>query len=155
MIQRGAAPAEPVLWGFFSTEIGSPVGDTTGGSFRFTCTVAHVNCTVTIRAWVISDTSTDLALFHPRILLTRGGNEVIEGPELYCEYGDGPFQFIPRESFPSDPLEPRDDLPFNIGSTADCGGPAEDPGPEDVTEDRRAVRLLRRLHDVRLRGDRG
>ncbi len=154
MIARGEG-ADPVLWGLFSTELGSPVGDTTGGSLRFTCTVAHVTCTVTIRAWVISDTSADLALFHPRILLTRGGNEVTEGPELYCEYGDGPFQFIPRESFPSDPSEPRDPLPFNIGSTEDCEGPEPDRRPGGCHGDRRAVGLLRRLHDVRFRGDRG
>ncbi len=74
MIARG--DVNPVPWQIVSTEIGAPVGDTTGGSFRFTCTVAHDTCTVTIRAWVISDTSTGPAGFHPRILLTRGGNEV-------------------------------------------------------------------------------
>jgi Collagen triple helix repeat (20 copies) len=133
MIQRGPAPADPVLWGLFSTEIGSPVGDTTSGTFRFTCTVAHETCTVTIRAWVLSDTSTDLALFHPRILLSRGGDEVSgTEPEVYCEFGDGPFQFIPREPLGSDPLVPRPDLPFNIGSTEDCGGPDPDPGAADV-----------------------
>jgi hypothetical protein len=121
-----------VLWGLFSTEIGSPVGDWTGGTFRFTCTVAHVTCTVTIRAWVISDTSTDEALFHPRILLYRGGDPGSIEPELYCEFGDGPFQLIPREPFPADdPLVPRPDLLVDIGGSADCNGP---PAAGEVTE---------------------
>ena len=55
---RAWRPEMPVPWAIFSTELGSPVGDTTSGTFRFTCTAAHVTCTVTIRAWVISDTST-------------------------------------------------------------------------------------------------
>ena len=134
MIARGAG--NPVPWGIFSTEIGSPVGDTASGTFRFTCTAAHVTCTVSIRAWVISDTSTSPAGFHPRILLTRGGNEVSAcAGGQYCEFGDGPFQAIPREPFPGDdPLEPRPDLPINIGSTEDCGGPEPDPGDNDVTQ---------------------
>ena len=133
MIARGTGNAVP--WGVFSTEIGSPVGDTASGSFRFTCTVAHDTCTVSIRAWVISDESVSPAGFHPRILLTRAGNEVQPAPEEYCEFGDGPFQAIDREPFPGDdPLVPRDDLPFNIGSTEDCSGPEPDPGDGDVTQ---------------------
>ena len=90
---------------------------------------------MSIRAWVISDTSTGDAGFHPRLVLTRGGNEVTPGPESSCEYGDGPFQAIPREPFPGDdPLTPRPDLPINIGSTEDCGGPEPDPGDNDVTQ---------------------
>ena len=134
LIARGAG-ADPVLWGLFSTEIGSPVGDWTGGTFRFTCTVAHVTCTVTIRAWVISDTSTAQALFHPRILLNRGGNEVSGAePDLYCEFGDGPFRLIDREPFPGDdPLLPRPDMPIDIGGTEDCvAGSPPTTGP--VTE---------------------
>ncbi len=133
LIARGEG-ADPALWGLFSTELGSPVGDWTGGTFRFTCTVAHVACTVTIRAWVISDTSTAQALFHPRILLTRGGDEVTgTQPEEYCEFGDGPFQPIPREPFPGDdPLVDRPDRLVDIGGTADCNGP--DPAAGEVTQ---------------------
>ena len=77
-------------------------------------------CTVTIRAWVLSDTSTANALFHPRILLTRGGDEVSgTQPEGYCEFGDGPFQPIPREPLGWDPWG----SPVRIGwSTSADGG---------------------------------
>ena len=81
---------------------------------------------------MISDTSTDQALFHPRILLYRGGDPGAAEPELYCEFGDGPFQLINREPFPADdPLVPRDDLLVDIGSSADCNGP---PASGEVTE---------------------
>ena len=136
MIARGTGNAVP--WGVFSTELGSPVGDTTSGTFRFTCTAAHVTCTVTIRAWVISDTSTTLAGFHPRILLTRGGDAVNEAPEEFCEFGDGPFQAVSREPFPGTTRWTRADLPFNIGATEDCDGPEPDPG--DTTSRRSSCR---------------
>ena len=128
MIARGTGPGvEPVIWGLFSTELGSPVGDTTGGTFRFTCTSTHVECTVTIRASVLSDSRTDPALFHPRILLYRGGDpDVGTQPELYCEFGDGPFQPIPREPLDENPSD-GPDLPFNIGGSEDCNGPDPDP----------------------------
>ena len=132
MIARGV-DAEPVIWGLFSTELGSPIGDTTGGTFRFTCTTAHDDCTVTIRASVLSDSSTAPALFLPRILLYRGGEpDVAVEPALYCEFGDGPLQTIDREPLTENPSDGLD-LPFNIGGSEDCNGPDPDPpGGADV-----------------------
>jgi hypothetical protein len=132
MIARGIG-AGPVIWGLFSTELGSPVGDTTGGTFRFTCTSTHAECTVTIRASVLSDSSTAPALFLPRILLYRGGDpDTGSEPALYCEFGDGPLQPIDREPLDENPSD-GPDLPFNIGSSEDCNGPDPDPPPgEDV-----------------------
>jgi hypothetical protein len=131
MIARGIGAA-PVIWGLSSTELGSPVGDTTGGTFRFTCTTAHAQCTVTIRASVLSDSSTAQALFLPRILLYRGGDQDTGiAPALYCEFGDGPLQLIPREPLDANPSD-GPDLPFNIGGSEDCNGPDPDPGGADV-----------------------
>jgi hypothetical protein len=128
MIARGT-DAEPVIWGLFSTELGSPVGDTTGGTFRFTCTAEHVTCTVTIRASVLSDSNDVPALFHPRILLYRSPSGI--DPAYYCEFGDGPFQPIPREPLDENPSD-GPDLPFDIGGSADCNGP--DPTAGQVLE---------------------
>jgi hypothetical protein len=133
MIARGIGAA-PVIWGLSSTELGSPIGDTTGGTFRFTCTSAHAQCMVTIRASVLSDSSTAQALFLPRILLYRGGDEVSGAqPALYCEFGDGPPQLIPREPLDANPSD-GPNLPFNIGGTEDCNGPDPDPPPGQNVE---------------------
>ena len=61
----------------------------------------------------------------------HGGGSQVEGPlpALYCEFGDGPLQRIPREPLNENPSN-GPDLPFNIGSTEDCSGPEPDPGPE-------------------------
>jgi hypothetical protein len=139
MVARGLG-AEPAMWARYSTELGSPVGDSTGGTFRFTCTPTHERCTVTIRASVLSDSRSASALFHPRILIYRGGapDSAIE-PQLYCEYGDGvrpatplgPLQAIPRELLAADPSN-GPDQPFNIGGSEDCLGPEDDPLGADV-----------------------
>jgi len=130
LIARG--DGDPTLWAVYSTELGSPVGDWTGGTFRFVCTAAQATCTLSIRAWVISDTSTAAAPFHPRILIYRGGDPGNAQPELICEYGDGPFQTVAREPFPGDdPLVNRPDVKVDIGGTADCGGP---PAAGEVTQ---------------------
>ena len=51
-VQRGTGGQTP--WATYSTELGSPVGDTTGGSFRFTCSSAQEPCMVSVVAKVLS-----------------------------------------------------------------------------------------------------
>jgi hypothetical protein len=120
------------IWARYSTELGSPVGDTTSGTFRFTCDPDQAPCKVTIGASVLSDSSTAPAGFYPRLLLYRGGSPDgnIE-PEFYCEYGDGPPQPLARESLASDPSD-GPALPIHIGGSADCSGP--DPAAGAVTQ---------------------
>ena len=45
-VSRGGQPA--TAWATYSTALGSPVGDNTGGVFRFTCSTANAPCTVSV-----------------------------------------------------------------------------------------------------------
>ena len=108
------------------------MGDSTGGTFRFTCrsNPPDGSCKVSIQAKVLSDSSTAAASVYPRILIHRGGgqNTSVE-PMLYCEYGDGPTSAITRH-LTSDVAPSGDPVVVNIGGSADCNGP--DPTAGDV-----------------------
>ena len=124
-VQRGASPPTP--WAVYSTEIGSPVGDTASGTFRFTCTTSQAPCRVFIGAAYLTKHKGEVAVY-PRVLIQRqdyaGG-----GPQTYCEYGDAPLQVVPAQESTSTPdFTP---LTIHIGGSADCGGP--DPTAGEVT----------------------
>ena len=86
MVSRGGATA--TAWATYSTALGSPVGDTTGGTFRFTCTSAKAPCTVGVTARV---TGADHAIY-PRLLVYDAGDGNGQGAALTtCEYLDGPY----------------------------------------------------------------
>lgn len=119
-VSRGAAPA--TAWATYSTALGSPVGDTTGGTFRFTCRTDQAPCTVSVAAAVLSDNH-DGADFYPRVLIYRQ-DYLAPGPEVYCEYGDGsagskPVAITPQPLSATPTYTPT---PINIGGSADCGG---------------------------------
>lgn len=113
-VQRGSGAATP--WAVYSTTVGGPEGDTTGGTFRFTCSAANAPCEVSVAAYSTGDGVT----VYPRVDIQRQSLDA--GPQTYCEYGDGPM---------SDALTGEAaDLTINIGGSADCGGP--DPVAGDV-----------------------
>jgi hypothetical protein len=125
-VSRAAGPA--TVWARYSTELGSPVGDTTGGTFRFTCNASQEPCRVSITGAVLSDSSIAPAGFFPRVLLYRGGDpDSVVTPEFYCEYGDGPPQAVGRQPLGSDPSA-GPALPLHIGGSADCNGPVPTAG---------------------------
>ena len=125
-VQRGTGGQTP--WATYSTELGSPVGDTTGGSFRFTCTAAQEPCKVSVAAKVLSETSLTSGKVYPRVLLYKGGDpDSVVTPEFYCEYGDGPQTTIPRMPT-ADTTTPAGLVPLHIGGSADCNGPVPTSG---------------------------
>src|SRR5262249_59680409 len=77
-------------WAVYSTTLGSPVGDTTGGSFRLSCNATpQAPCAVAVKAAVLSDSSGTVGLW-PRLLITQDPNPAgVGGPVSFCEYGDG------------------------------------------------------------------
>ena len=123
-VNRGAGPA---IWATYSTRIGSPVGDSTGGAFRFTCKTAQAPCTVSVGAAYLSNGADTLAVW-PRLLIQRQ-DYVNPGAQTYCEYGDGvadpiPFGLVAAQPGTSTPV--YSPLTIHIGGSADCGlpGPA-------------------------------
>ena len=127
------------LFGLYSTVLGSPVVDTTGGTFRFTCDAAQAPCSVAVKAAVLSEKA-GTALFFPRILVERGGSPVLgPQPTLYCEYADGsggPGGLTTLTKQPKAVLPDFEAVEVNIGGTADCGlpGPGGDVASIDVPE---------------------
>lgn len=109
-VSRGGAAA--TTWAVYSTTVGSPVGDTTGGTFRFTCNVAQAPCTVALTGAATSEGVT----VYPRVdIQTQSLNG---GPQTQCEYGDGPTSgTLTGTASP---------LTIHIGGSDDCGlnGPA-------------------------------
>ena len=121
-VQRGTGA--PGLWGGYTTRLGSPVGDTTGGTFRFSCDAAQAPCHVAVAAAVLSDVpgAGPVGVF-PRVLIQRQNDS---GQMTYCEYGDGvdlanPFGIVVPQ--PSTPLPAFTPLTLHIGGSADCGVP--------------------------------
>jgi hypothetical protein len=125
-VSRGGNPA--TAWATYSTLLGSPVGDNTGGVFRFTCSTANAPCTVALKAAVLSD-SPDPGSVYPRVLIYKQDYNV-GGPEVYCEYGDGSTGSAPLAVTPQAPTSTPvwTAVPVNIGGSDDCGlaGPAGD-----------------------------
>jgi len=125
-VSRGGNPA--TAWATYSTLLGSPVGDNTGGVFRFTCSTANAPCTVALKAAVLSD-SADPGSVYPRVLIYKQDYNV-GGPEVYCEYGDGSTGSAPLALTDQAPsaTPTYTAVPINIGGSDDCGlgGPAGD-----------------------------
>jgi hypothetical protein len=117
IVQRGGGT--PSTWGQYSTTLGSPVGDSAAGSFRFTCNNSHVTCKVSVAAYT---TAAGYAVW-PRILLHKQDFNA-GGPSIYCEYGDGlkngnPFGAVGTTSTA---------LTLGIGGSVDCPGSTQSIG---------------------------
>jgi len=113
LVQRGTGAAS--AWAEYSTTLGSPsaFGDSTGGTFRFTCRPTQAPCRVTLAAQVTAGTGT----VYPRILLYQQDYNA-GGPSTYCEYGDGAdnngtWAAIGTSETP---------ITVGIGGTLDCPG---------------------------------
>lgn len=114
-VQRGTGAATP--WATYSTTIGGPEGDTTSGTFRFTCNEAQAPCKLSVAAY----STADGVRVYPRVnILTQSLNG---GPETQCEYGDGPLSGVLTGT--------ATDQTINIGGSADCG--AADTTAGDVS----------------------
>jgi hypothetical protein len=118
-VDRGTGPA---IWATYSTRLGSPVGDNTGGAFRFTCRTDQAPCKVSVSAAYLTAGAGALGVY-PRVLIHRQ-DYVSAGPETYCEYGDGSSPaFAPLLAQPLSSSPAYTPFPIDIGGSADCGGP--------------------------------
>jgi hypothetical protein len=108
----------PVRYATYSVELGSPVGTSTGGQFRFTCTAAQSPCRVSLKAAVLSARSGE-ALVYPRVLIHRQDSG--SSPMTYCEYANGGVNRVSRVELGTGADEIRETLTMNIGGSLDCG----------------------------------
>ena len=104
-VQRGSGTSVP--WATYSTTLGAPAGDTTGGAFRFTCTTTHATCKLSLQASGPAGTTV-----YPRVLIYKQDVNA-GGRSVYCEYGDGATQ-------PVDPAGSA--LTMGVGGSLDCPG---------------------------------
>jgi hypothetical protein len=115
----------------YSTVLGSPLADTTGGTFRFTCTTAHAECFVAVKAAALSD-GAGTVLFYPRVSISKDGTqETAPQDRTYCEYADGSdlTGFVTLTKQPKSATPTYEAVPLDIGGTADCFGiPGGGPG---------------------------
>ena len=118
LVSRGAI-GSPAPWATYSTALGSPYGDTAGGTFRFTCRTAP--CVVSLAA---QSTTAGVTVF-PRVMIYK--SDINTGQILgQCEYGDGATrasQFAPVNTVGTTllTLSAASLIPINIGGSLDCG----------------------------------
>ena len=118
LVDRGSGAA---VWQTLSTTLGSPVGDTTGGSFRFTCKTT--DCQVSVQAYA---TVTGYQAY-PRVLIHK---QLADGSMAYCEYGDGA-----DNNGSSTPLgTSATAVTLGIGGTLDCGSSQAYPAGGTASE---------------------
>ena len=79
LVQQGSAA--PPAWATYSTRLGSPVGDTTGGVFRFSCSATQAPCKVTVRAAILKS-GPGTTPVYPRVLIQKQDIDV-GGPSVY------------------------------------------------------------------------
>ena len=133
-VDRGNGPTR---YATFSVALGSPVGTTTGGDFRFSCSAAQAPCKISYGAAVISDQSGN-ALVHPRLLIHKENGP--GAPITFCEYADGAnnnagLDQIPRVPSLQDAVSAmQTPLNMGIGGTLDCGSTQTYPITGVVTE---------------------
>lgn len=108
-VARGSSPAS--VWATYSTSLGSPVGDTAGGTFRFTCSAANAPCTISASA---SSTGTGTTVY-PRIDVTRATLD--NDAETNCEYADG----VDNDGASATLTSTDTTLKLGVGSTQSCG----------------------------------
>ena len=106
-VSRNGAAA--TTWETLSTSLGSPVGDTASGTFRFTCS-GSAPCEISVKAYTTADGYT----VYPRLDIMSQ----VEGTgENYCEYADG----ADNDGASATVGTTATAVKLGIGSTADCG----------------------------------
>jgi hypothetical protein len=118
---KGASP-----WAAYSTTLGSPVGDTTGGSFRFTCNNTANGCNVSFRAYA----TVQNYFVYPRLLIVKVSQAT--GAYSDCEYVDG----ADNENDPGAITTTAAPVQLGIGGTLDCGSTVQTTSSADVTPDK-------------------
>lgn len=110
--QTNGVQNAPATWATYSTDLGSPVGDTAGGSFRFTCSPTKAPCTVGLDAYTVGARTAKL---YPRMLIYRQDYDNF-GPSTECEYADGTNNNGGQQTLTGSAAT----TPLGIGGSFDC-----------------------------------
>jgi hypothetical protein len=116
--------------------MGSPIGTTLGGMFRFTCSASQAPCKVSIAAAVLSDNG-GKTLIYPRVLIYKQDGP--PAPESYCEYADGANNNGGLDTVDKVPMDTSvtkidTQLSMGIGGSLDCGAGQSYPANGTVTD---------------------
>ncbi|HEU5216197.1 MAG TPA: hypothetical protein VFU30_11710 [Gaiellaceae bacterium] len=111
LVSRGGHAAVP--WATYSTSLGSPVGDTASGTFRFTCSTANAPCVLSAQAYT---TDSGTVTLYPRILIYK--SDINTGQVSgQCEYVDGTDNNGGQATL----TQTSAPITLGIGGTLDCG----------------------------------
>ena len=111
LVSRGGGAAVP--WATYSTSLGSPVGDTTSGTFRFTCSAVNAPCVLSAKAYTTDGGTVTL---YPRILIYKSDINTgqVSGE---CEYADGTDNNGGQATL----TQTAAPIDLGIGGSLDCG----------------------------------
>jgi Collagen triple helix repeat (20 copies) len=70
LVDRGSGAS---AWATYSTALGNPVSESTGGSFRFTCPASQTSCTISVQAAALGTSDPQAIGFYPRLLVYKSG----------------------------------------------------------------------------------
>ena len=110
-VKRGTS--NPTSWAEFTTTVGAGnnMGDSTGGTFRFTCSDAQAPCQVSAKAF----TDNPDVFVYPRLDIMR--QDLNGGAETYCEYADG----TDNDGGAMTVGHTQTALTLGVGGSLDCG----------------------------------
>jgi hypothetical protein len=123
----------PSRFATYSVTLGSPVGSSTSGSFRFSCSAAQSPCKISVGAAVLSSESGQ-AVVYPRLVIHRQDNPSIDTPMTQCEYADGALNRISRVPLRTAVDDIRERLTMHVGGSFDCGNTGQPGEPGRVEE---------------------
>lgn len=123
MVDRGSGA---LPWAVYSTTLGSPVGDTTSGSFRFTCNNTTAGCDVSLESYATAPNY----FVYPRLLIVKVSQ--VNGSYADCEYADG----ADNDNDPAAISESATTTELGIGGTLDCGSSVQTVSSSDVVQDK-------------------
>jgi hypothetical protein len=123
----------PSRFASYSVALGSPVGSTTGGAFRFSCAAADAPCKISLGAAVLSSRS-GRALLYSRMVIHKENASSANTPITFCEYADGSgsktgLNVISRVSLRTALGAIRTKLFMGIGGSLDCGDTGQPYSP--------------------------
>lgn len=113
LVDRGSGAA---AWATYSTTLGSPVGDTESGTFRFTCKNTTAGCNLSVQAY----TTASGYSVYPRVLIYKTDATGATPVQSTCEYADGSDNNGALTPVGTSATAPTA-VPLAIGGSLDCG----------------------------------